>query len=111
GRKRIPPSRRRVAPRELRGQEHPDDDGDRHRDAHDGEQLGASRQSLDVNSAAAGRRGRHVVCRRTARTASVTKKIALTARTTAPPVGTRNFVDTPSPPAPAKNATAMLHRR
>ena len=41
--------------------------------------------------------------------ASVRKKIALAASTTAPPVGTSSFVETPSPPAPARNATTTLH--
>src|SRR5262249_40761930 len=73
-------------------------------------QLCLRRERSNGDAARGG--GAHAKCRRRpAPTASVTKKIALTASTTAPPVGTRNFVDTASPPAPAKNAMAMLHAR
>ena len=55
---------------------------------------------------------RHASLRRSIeRAASVRKKIALTASTTAPPVGTRKRVETPSPPTPARKATATLQTR
>ncbi len=56
--------------------------------------------------------GRHASVRRSIeRAASVRKKMAVTASTTAPPVGTRKRVETPSPPAPARKATATLQIR
>ena len=79
-------------------------------DSHDVRKLVARRGRPHLDAADGA--GRAVMARsrrrRIDRAASVRKKIALTASTTAPPVGTRNRVDTPRPPAPARNATATL---
>jgi hypothetical protein len=48
---------------------------------------------------------------RSPETASVTKNAALSASTTAPPLGTRNLLDTNSPAMPAPSAVATLRTR
>lgn len=53
----------------------------------------------------------YIVRRRRRDSASVMKKIRLTASTTAPPVGTRSLVEMTRPPAPARKATTTLHAR
>src|SRR5579872_5326257 len=91
------------------GDEHPHRDHDRHPGAQDVGELRARGERLDANGSHGG--GHATVRPLSDRTASVTKKIALTASTTAPPVGTSSFVETASPPAPARNATRTLHVR
>ena len=76
--------------------------------------LLARRQQFDRNAPRLAGGRRHAIDRRRPLSrlmAMVTKKIPLTANTTAPPVGTSSFVEITRPPTPARNATTTLHNR
>ena len=111
-RQQIAPRRAPIAKRGC--QIKPYTEHNRHCDTHDVHEFLARREQFDGNAPRHGCGCRHTVARRRpARRliAIVTKKMALTASTTAPPVGTSSFVEITRPPTPARNATATLHSR